>query len=114
MESVDYLEDLPETDEPAWILGRQHHLKTEKSKLLSDIGSCLWFTYRRKFSPIGGTGPSSDAGSPAPVCVFPAPSPFLPKEKNLVCRRASGEPESKNWLVVLLRTVLPALTIPGW
>ncbi|KAG8144404.1 putative Cysteine protease protein [Naja naja] len=50
--TVDYLEDLPETDEPAWILGRQHHLKTEKSKLLSDIGSRLWFTYRRKFSPI--------------------------------------------------------------
>ncbi|XP_063169445.1 cysteine protease ATG4A isoform X2 [Candoia aspera] len=61
MES-DYLEELPETDEPAWILGRQHHLKTEKSKLLSDISSRLWFTYRRKFSPIGGTGPSSDAG----------------------------------------------------
>ncbi|KAL7979975.1 hypothetical protein Chor_004444 [Crotalus horridus] len=59
---LDYLEELPETDEPAWILGRQHHLKTEKSKLLSDIGSRLWFTYRRKFSPIGGTGPSSDAG----------------------------------------------------
>ncbi|XP_025022363.1 cysteine protease ATG4A isoform X3 [Python bivittatus] len=62
MESADYLEELPETDEPAWILGRQHHLKTEKSKLLSDISSRLWFTYRRKFSPIGGTGPSSDAG----------------------------------------------------
>ncbi|XP_032083450.1 cysteine protease ATG4A isoform X1 [Thamnophis elegans] len=62
MESVDYLEELPETDEPTWILGRQHHLKTEKSNLLSDIGSRLWFTYRRKFSPIGGTGPSSDAG----------------------------------------------------
>ncbi|CAO2622860.1 Cysteine protease ATG4A [Lemmus lemmus] len=38
------------------------HLITEKSKLLSDISARLWFTYRRKFSPIGGTGPSSDAG----------------------------------------------------
>lgn len=24
--------------------------------------SLLWFTYRRNFSPIGGTGPTSDAG----------------------------------------------------
>ncbi|XP_061454988.1 cysteine protease ATG4A isoform X1 [Rhineura floridana] len=62
MESAEYVEELPETDEPTWILGRQHHLKTEKSKLLSDISARLWFTYRRKFSPIGGTGPSSDAG----------------------------------------------------
>ncbi|XP_048369609.1 cysteine protease ATG4A [Sphaerodactylus townsendi] len=61
MES-EYLEELPETDEPAWILGRQHHLRNDKSKLLSDISGRLWFTYRRKFSPIGGTGPSSDAG----------------------------------------------------
>uniref|UniRef100_A0A8D0EEJ8 Cysteine protease n=1 Tax=Strix occidentalis caurina TaxID=311401 RepID=A0A8D0EEJ8_STROC len=58
----DYLEEFPETDEPVWILGRQHHLNTDKSKLLLDISARLWFTYRRKFSPIGGTGPSSDAG----------------------------------------------------
>uniref|UniRef100_A0A8C3WN08 Cysteine protease n=1 Tax=Catagonus wagneri TaxID=51154 RepID=A0A8C3WN08_9CETA len=58
----DYLEDFPDTDELVWILGKQHLLKTEKSKLLSDISARLWFTYRRKFSPIGGTGPSSDAG----------------------------------------------------
>lgn len=37
-------------------------LLTEKCNLLSDITSRLWFTYRKKFSPIGGTGPSSDAG----------------------------------------------------
>nr|KAF6435039.1 autophagy related 4A cysteine peptidase [Rousettus aegyptiacus] len=59
---TDYLEDFPDTDELVWILGKQHLLKTEKSKLLSDISARLWFTYRRKFSPIGGTGPSSDAG----------------------------------------------------
>nr|KAF6491767.1 autophagy related 4A cysteine peptidase [Molossus molossus] len=59
---VDYLEEFPDTDELVWILGKQHLLKTEKSKLLSDISARLWFTYRRKFSPIGGTGPSSDAG----------------------------------------------------
>ncbi|KAG8509345.1 Cysteine protease ATG4A, partial [Galemys pyrenaicus] len=59
---ADYLEDFPDTDELVWILGKQYLLKTEKSKLLSDISTRLWFTYRRKFSPIGGTGPSSDAG----------------------------------------------------
>lgn len=37
-------------------------MKTDKSELLSDVRSRLWFTYRKKFSPIGGTGPSSDAG----------------------------------------------------
>uniref|UniRef100_A0A8C0TM48 Cysteine protease n=2 Tax=Canis lupus familiaris TaxID=9615 RepID=A0A8C0TM48_CANLF len=59
---ADYLEEFPDSDELVWILGKQHLLKTEKSKLLSDIRARLWFTYRRKFSPIGGTGPSSDAG----------------------------------------------------
>uniref|UniRef100_A0A8C6E5E9 Cysteine protease n=1 Tax=Moschus moschiferus TaxID=68415 RepID=A0A8C6E5E9_MOSMO len=59
---TDYLEEFPDTDELVWILGKQHLLKTEKSKLLSDVSARLWFTYRRKFSPIGGTGPSSDAG----------------------------------------------------
>uniref|UniRef100_A0A8C2HVY6 Cysteine protease n=1 Tax=Cyprinus carpio TaxID=7962 RepID=A0A8C2HVY6_CYPCA len=58
----DFLEDLPEVDEPVWILGACYDLKTKKSELLSDVRSRLWFTYRKKFSPIGGTGPSSDAG----------------------------------------------------
>lgn len=58
----DYLEELPDSDEPVWILGERYNIKTEKSELLSDVRSRLWFTYRKKFSPIGGTGPSSDAG----------------------------------------------------
>ncbi|XP_042707007.2 cysteine protease ATG4A isoform X3 [Chrysemys picta bellii] len=58
----EYLEEFPETDGSVWILGRQYHLKTGKSKLLLDISARLWFTYRKKFSPIGGTGPSSDTG----------------------------------------------------
>uniref|UniRef100_A0A8C1R6P4 Cysteine protease n=1 Tax=Cyprinus carpio TaxID=7962 RepID=A0A8C1R6P4_CYPCA len=57
-----FLEDLPDVDEPVWILGACYDLKTKKSELLSDVRSRLWFTYRKKFSPIGGTGPSSDAG----------------------------------------------------
>uniref|UniRef100_A0A671SXG9 Cysteine protease n=1 Tax=Sinocyclocheilus anshuiensis TaxID=1608454 RepID=A0A671SXG9_9TELE len=58
----EFLEDLPDVDEPVWILGACYDLKTKKSELLSDVRSRLWFTYRKKFSPIGGTGPSSDAG----------------------------------------------------
>ncbi|CAM4672590.1 unnamed protein product [Leuciscus chuanchicus] len=58
----EYLEELPEADEPVWILGECYNVKTKKSELLSDVRSRLWFTYRKKFSPIGGTGPSSDAG----------------------------------------------------
>ncbi|KAL2094565.1 hypothetical protein ACEWY4_009284 [Coilia grayii] len=44
------------------MLGQCYNIKTDKSELLSDVRSRLWFTYRKKFSPIGGTGPSSDAG----------------------------------------------------
>ncbi|KAJ8276166.1 hypothetical protein COCON_G00079180 [Conger conger] len=58
----EFLEDLPDTKEPVWILGARYNVKTEKSELLSDVRSRLWFTYRKKFSPIGGTGPSSDTG----------------------------------------------------
>uniref|UniRef100_A0A8B9L344 Cysteine protease n=1 Tax=Astyanax mexicanus TaxID=7994 RepID=A0A8B9L344_ASTMX len=58
----EFLEDIPDTDEPVWILGAYYNVKTEKSELLLDVRSRLWFTYRKKFSPIGGTGPSSDTG----------------------------------------------------
>nr|AAI70397.1 APG4A protein [Xenopus laevis] len=56
------LEELPDSDDPVYILGKQYDMKTEKCDLQSDIVSRLWFTYRKKFSPIGGTGPSSDTG----------------------------------------------------
>lgn len=45
-----------------WILGKQFSALTEKDDILSDIASRLWFTYRKNFSPIGGTGPTSDTG----------------------------------------------------
>ncbi|GAB1285282.1 Cysteine protease ATG4B [Apodemus speciosus] len=35
---------------------------TEKDEILSDVASRLWFTYRRNFPAIGGTGPTSDTG----------------------------------------------------
>ncbi|XP_053316146.1 cysteine protease ATG4B [Spea bombifrons] len=54
--------DFPETAEPVWVLGRKYSALTEKEELLNDITSRLWFTYRRNFQAIGGTGPTSDTG----------------------------------------------------
>uniref|UniRef100_A0A8C7IFI3 Cysteine protease n=1 Tax=Oncorhynchus kisutch TaxID=8019 RepID=A0A8C7IFI3_ONCKI len=55
-------EDFPETSEPVWILGKEFNALTEKDDILSDVTSRLWFTYRKNFPPIGGTGPTSDTG----------------------------------------------------
>uniref|UniRef100_A0A668AEG3 Cysteine protease n=1 Tax=Myripristis murdjan TaxID=586833 RepID=A0A668AEG3_9TELE len=55
-------EDFPETSEPVWILGKEFNALTEKEEILSDVTSRLWFTYRKNFQPIGGTGPTSDTG----------------------------------------------------
>ncbi|KAG8508275.1 Cysteine protease ATG4B, partial [Galemys pyrenaicus] len=55
-------EDFPETAEPVWILGRKYSVFTEKDEILSDVASRLWFTYRKNFPAIGGTGPTSDTG----------------------------------------------------
>ncbi|XP_043497461.1 cysteine protease ATG4B isoform X1 [Polistes fuscatus] len=50
----DDLEDIPQTDQPVWILGKKYHAKTELEEIRKDILSKLWFTYRRGFIPIGG------------------------------------------------------------
>ncbi|XP_045079520.1 cysteine protease ATG4B isoform X2 [Coregonus clupeaformis] len=55
-------EDFPETSEPVWILGKEFNALTERDDILSDVTSRLWFTYRKNFPPIGGTGPTSDTG----------------------------------------------------
>ncbi|MGH0144755.1 UNVERIFIED_CONTAM: hypothetical protein FKN15_053535 [Acipenser sinensis] len=55
-------EEFPQTEEPVWILGRESSALTEKDDILCDISSRLWFTYRKNFPPIGGTGPTSDTG----------------------------------------------------
>ncbi|XP_036596316.1 cysteine protease ATG4A [Trichosurus vulpecula] len=91
----DSLEELPETDEPVWILGKQYDLQAEKSKLLSDVSARLWFTYRRKFSPIGGTGPSSDAGW---GCMLRCGQMMLAQA--LICKHLGrGQaPEQKQWM----------------
>uniref|UniRef100_A0A8C9S408 Cysteine protease n=1 Tax=Scleropages formosus TaxID=113540 RepID=A0A8C9S408_SCLFO len=55
-------EEFPETADPVWILGKEFSALTERDEILSDISSRLWFTYRKNFPPIGGTGPTSDTG----------------------------------------------------
>ncbi|XP_077864225.1 cysteine protease ATG4B-like [Saccoglossus kowalevskii] len=55
-------EDFPRIDETVWILGKAYHLIRDRSELLADIKSRIWITYRKNFSAIGGTGPTSDNG----------------------------------------------------
>ncbi|XP_048719527.1 cysteine protease ATG4B isoform X4 [Caretta caretta] len=55
-------EDFPETKDPVWILGRTYSVFTEKEEILLDVTSRFWFTYRKNFPAIGGTGPTSDTG----------------------------------------------------
>ncbi|KAI4488764.1 hypothetical protein M0802_011274 [Mischocyttarus mexicanus] len=50
----DDLEDIPQTDQPVWILGKKYHAIIELEEIRKDILSKLWFTYRRGFIPIGG------------------------------------------------------------
>ncbi|CAI5439115.1 unnamed protein product [Caenorhabditis angaria] len=49
---------------PVFALGKRIDTSREGGvqELKKYIQSRLWFTYRRNFSPIGGTGPSSDQG----------------------------------------------------
>ncbi|KAG7456610.1 hypothetical protein MATL_G00237570 [Megalops atlanticus] len=56
------IEEFPDTPEPVWILGKEFSALTEKDEILSHVSSRLWFTYRKHFQPIGGTGPTSDTG----------------------------------------------------
>ncbi|XP_076306730.1 cysteine protease ATG4B-like isoform X1 [Tachypleus tridentatus] len=58
---VDY-EDFPQTEEPVWILGKKYSTLYDLEELRNDVKSKLWFTYRKNFAPIGGTGPTTDTG----------------------------------------------------
>ncbi|KAL1491174.1 hypothetical protein ABEB36_011814 [Hypothenemus hampei] len=56
-------DDIPQTSEPLWLLGRKYNTLTEINAIRQDIVSKLWFTYRRDFVPIGGSdGKTSDKG----------------------------------------------------
>lgn len=45
-----------------WVMGKCFHLPEERTRLLECIHSCIWFTYRKGFEPIAGTGPTGDSG----------------------------------------------------
>ncbi|XP_011306547.1 cysteine protease ATG4B [Fopius arisanus] len=47
-------DDIPQTQEPVWILGRRYNAIKELDIIRRDIRSKLWFTYRKGFVPIGG------------------------------------------------------------
>lgn len=56
-------DDIPQTTEPVWILGKKYNAIQEINLIRQDVVSKLWFTYRREFVPIGGgEGKTSDKG----------------------------------------------------
>ncbi|KRY52132.1 Cysteine protease ATG4B [Trichinella britovi] len=53
--------DLFKSGGEVWIVGRVWQTQ-DFDDIKKEIRSRMWFTYRKSFSPIGGTGPISDAG----------------------------------------------------
>lgn len=47
-------DDIPQTQEPVWILGKKYNAIKELDTIRRFIRSKLWFTYRKGFVPIGG------------------------------------------------------------
>ncbi|XP_057337781.1 cysteine protease ATG4B isoform X2 [Microplitis mediator] len=58
------LDDIPQTQDPVWILGKKYNAIKELETIRRDIRSKLWFTYRKGFIPIGGNSSAftSDKG----------------------------------------------------
>lgn len=55
-------DDIPRTNNPVWILGKQYNAVQDLELIRRDITSRLWFTYRKGFVPIGDSGHTSDKG----------------------------------------------------
>ncbi|XP_050528847.1 cysteine protease ATG4B-like [Daktulosphaira vitifoliae] len=56
------LEDIPQTVEPVWILGKKYSAIIDIQQIRNDIQSRLWFTYRKGFLQIGNSNFTSDRG----------------------------------------------------
>lgn len=61
---MDEPEDIPQTDELVWVLGKKYNAIKELDAIRRDIRSKLWFTYRKSFIPISSTSSAftSDKG----------------------------------------------------
>ncbi|CAH1782093.1 unnamed protein product, partial [Owenia fusiformis] len=55
-------EEFPQCNDPVTLLGEKYSTIYDLEDIKHDFLSRLWFTYRRGFSPIGGTGPTGDTG----------------------------------------------------
>ncbi|ERL87079.1 hypothetical protein D910_04480 [Dendroctonus ponderosae] len=63
LDSTQDPDDIPQSTEPVWLLGKKYHAINELNTIRQDIVSKLWFTYRKDFVPIGGSdGKTSDKG----------------------------------------------------
>ncbi|XP_031784313.1 autophagy-specific gene 4 isoform X1 [Nasonia vitripennis] len=63
-QNSDESEDIPQTENSVWVLGKKYNAKKDIDAIRRDIRSRLWFTYRKGFVPIGGFGSTftSDKG----------------------------------------------------
>lgn len=52
----------PPSNDPVIILGKKYSSVFDHKKLKKVVQTLPWFTYRKGFNPIGGTGPTSDQG----------------------------------------------------
>ncbi|VVC26697.1 Hypothetical protein CINCED_3A005857 [Cinara cedri] len=56
------LDDIPQTVDPVWILGKKYSTIIDLQQIREDVLSRLWFTYRKGFVQIGNTNFTSDKG----------------------------------------------------
>ncbi|CAG9567372.1 unnamed protein product [Danaus chrysippus] len=55
-------DDIPETKENVWVLGKKYSAIQDLERIRRDITSVIWCTYRKGFVPIGDEGLTSDKG----------------------------------------------------
>uniref|UniRef100_F1KYE7 Cysteine protease n=1 Tax=Ascaris suum TaxID=6253 RepID=F1KYE7_ASCSU len=51
-----------DSNTPVYLLGHKFPARGDMDSIKEYVTSRLWFTYRKNFMPIGGTGPTSDQG----------------------------------------------------